>query len=107
EQALQLIRHPQLQIVAGQRALSRQTRAGEIAGARLGARHIALDGAADPPPEIRRPARRRRGAELAAEEPGAAGPRGANGAAAGSRTLRARIQIDGWKKGGAGLSDDE
>jgi hypothetical protein len=106
-QALQLVRHPQLQVVAGQRALSRQARTGEIAGARLGARDIALDGAADPTPEIRRPARRRGGAERAAGEPGSAGPRAAAGATAGSLALRARIQINGRKKGGAGLGDDE
>ena len=60
EQTLQLVGNAQLQIGAGERPLRRQAGAGEVAGARLGARDIALDGAAHPPPEVRRPARRRR-----------------------------------------------
>src|SRR6266478_2452932 len=106
EQALQLVRDPELQIVAGQRALCCKTGAGEIAGARLGARHIAFDSTADLTPEVRRPARRRGVAERAAGKPGSAGARAATGATAGSRTLRARIQIKGREKAGAGLGDD-
>src|SRR5262249_44745777 len=107
KQALQLVRHPQLQIVARQRALSRKACAGEIAGARLGTRHIALDGAADLTPEVRHPAPRPRGAKRTGDEPGSAEAGAAAGATAGSRTLGARIQINGRKEGGAGLGNDE
>ena len=60
EHALLLVGDAQLEIVGGERRLRREPRGGEIGGAGLGGRDVALDGAADAAPEIGDPARRRR-----------------------------------------------
>ena len=72
EQPLQLVGDAQLQIVAGERALGREPRIGEIGGARLGGRDIGLDRAADLAPEIGGPARGDRVAEKAPDPAAAA-----------------------------------
>ena len=52
EQILELVLHAKLEIGGGKGGLRREARRGEVAGTRLSIRDIALDGAANAPPDV-------------------------------------------------------
>src|SRR5262249_20698177 len=95
------------EVVGGERGLCREPRRGEIGGARLGVRDVALDEAADAAPEIEIPARRRREVvERLAAAPAAAAPAGAAPAIAEAGALGREAGIDRRIITGAGGGDD-